>query len=200
VALTKEEIELELRAAEGNAAPLPPSFRVTFNDVFEALSFGKCRRGHAEEALRHPSAIRAYETGEIKMILATHVIEPTKGRSFVLIVLAQETSQAVNPLAGFRLYVDPGSMAALSGDPTAAFAAFLDRYGDPYVSGGIRSKFSTLLIEPRRPDGMLELMSGERRSERGAANVLMKQTADHVELAWPFLLDGDAYLSDAEGG
>ncbi|MGH3119191.1 MAG: hypothetical protein ACRDQ2_19150, partial [Gaiellales bacterium] len=174
---------------------LVPTVPVTFKAVFEALSFGKCRPTHAEDALRRPAAINAYETGDVRMLLATKSIEPPRGRPFVLIAYARDTGPGgVEGLAGFRLYDD----AALARDPSAAFAAFLDRYGTPYTSGGVRSKFSILLLEPRQPDGYVEFLSGERRSERGAVNALLNVKGEHIELAWPFVIDGDAYLADVK--
>jgi hypothetical protein len=168
---------------------------VTFRPVFEALSFGKSPPAHVEDALRRPAAISAYETADVRMLLATKTVEPPRGSPFVLIAYARDTGPGgVEGLAGFRLYDD----AALARDPSAAFAAFLDRYAMPYTSGGVRSRFSTLLLEPRRPDGSLEFLSGERRSERGAVNALLNVKGDHVELAWPFVIDGDAYLADIE--
>jgi len=165
MALTREEIELELRAVAVPATPVAANAQVRFGDSFEALSFDQCRRGHAEDALKNPRAIAAYEAGDFRMLAATKVVALPHGGAFVLIVIARderEEGKGVEALAGFRLYGSASDEVAE--DPSSAFAAFLDRYGAPYFTGGIESKFSSILLEPRRPDG-LEFLSGPMPGE-----------------------------------
>jgi hypothetical protein len=77
---------------------------VTFKPVFEALSFGKCRPAHVEDALKRPTAITAYDKGDVRMLLARKTIEPPRARRFVLIAYARDTGPGeVEGLAGFRL-------------------------------------------------------------------------------------------------
>jgi hypothetical protein len=197
MAITREDIELELRAAEIED-PQRPKLPVGFAGHFEALSLEKCRRSHAEDALTNPQAFKVYEAGPFRMMLATKVVEPSQGRSFVLIVMAREGNEGVEAQAGYRLYTATPTSTELAKDPSAAFALFLDLYGATYVAGGIESKFSSILLEPRREDGSFAFLSGEKSSERGVINALVKPMVDHVELAWPFVINGDKYLTDVE--
>ena len=194
MALTKDEIVFELRPFEADVAPLPYFERVKFQDAFEELSFGRCRRSHAEDALKHPRAAREYSTGGVRVVLATKVVAPSDGEPFVLLVLAVERDRhGLECVAGFRLTSD---VQEIADDPTLAFATFLDRYGLRFTSAGVGMKFSTVLLAPRGPNGEIDLMSGARQGERGAFNLLVKPAPDHVELSWPFAINGDTYLAD----
>lgn len=197
MALTKEEIAFELQASETEAEPMSRSADLRFSGAFEALSFGACRRTHAEEALRNPQAVAAYEAAGLRMIVATKLIDPPRAPAFILLVLARADGAAVEVLAGFRLHADSAN-AELADDPTSAFATFLDRYAITYESGGVRGRFSSILLEPRAPDGSIQLLSGVASSAKGAVNAIVKPMADHVEMVWPFAIDGDAYLADVK--
>jgi len=169
---------------------------VQFPDVFEELSFESCRPSHAEDALRRPRAIDAHEVGGTTVVLATKLVDPGKGPPFVVLVIAQQRGGTYSVFGGLRLYAGDAAVE-LADDPTATFAELIDRYGLRYQAGGVTSKFSALLIEPPlAPGGSPQFLAGVEQTERMALNAFIKPTRDHVEIAWPFVLDGERYLAD----
>ena len=198
VALTKGEILLELEAARADDAQAGTPARVRFAAVFDDLSFGECRHSRAEEALRAPRGMAAYNAGGKTVVLATKIVAPARKRAFVLLIFMEEQNVGAHQvLGGWRVFADEDTpLAELADNPSLALATLLDRYALVYEAGGIPSKFSALFLEPRTPDGSIQFLSTAAPTDRGAINAFVKPMAEHLEIAWPFVLDGNAYLAD----
>jgi len=138
------------------------------------------------------------------MFLATRYVETTRG-SFVLIVDGRERARERQIVGAYRLYAEPEEAARLAEEPSAAFATFLGRYGIRFLAHERRSLFlPALILEHDRTTVagavMAEVMRRlgvqliEGRALRFGADLML--TEDAIRLAWPFIVNTTAYLTD----
>jgi hypothetical protein len=182
-----------LEAVEELAADL--DFRA--GDQIQKISAGTVRPEHVRSALRDPDALQSYVYEDITAFCAIKLISAQN--PFVLIIFGREEGAARIAYAAFRLY-EPES--EVEKDPSAALAAFIDRYGLQMTTEAGGGRFTAAIRH--KPDAQGQVKVGPEFETKGVEKWTMsgftKADTERKEAVtmFAFGVDIGRYAADVE--
>jgi hypothetical protein len=199
---TSEELRGAIEAAALTGEIAPKEISIQAREIFEGMSGGVVRPGHALEAARSPDDVAVLEYQGSRISFSTKAVHLGEA-DFVVLAVGNEGSKRRLVQAAYRLYDDATATDALAANALQAFQELLERYAQAFESKGRRVLFVPIHTAPVAGDvSMKDLIASVFGVESTAethwgGNFQMKVSNGTMTMAWPFLINLKQYTADA---